>query len=95
MSVFAHLGPTLTLPDLGTLGEDGIIFFKREIHSSRLGFLLIRQRREEDVFKQFAEIDSGFWAWDFWLKDKDQRGSDLTGAGAFWLTARSCGVDKS
>jgi hypothetical protein len=27
----------------------------------------------DDSFKQFAEIDSGFWAWDFWLKDADDR----------------------
>ncbi|KAJ9125837.1 hypothetical protein QFC24_002621 [Naganishia onofrii] len=30
------------------------------------------QHREE-TFKQFARIDSGFWAWDFWLKDADDR----------------------
>ncbi|WVQ66057.1 uncharacterized protein L199_004235 [Kwoniella botswanensis] len=31
------------------------------------------QRREEETFKQFAKVDSGFLAWDFWLKDRDDR----------------------
>lgn len=30
-------------------------------------------RRGEDTFKQFASVDSGFLAWDFWLKDADDR----------------------
>lgn len=29
--------------------------------------------RESDTFRQFAKVDSGFLAWDFWLKDKDDR----------------------
>ena len=29
----------------------------------------------DDSFKQFARIDSGFLAWDFWLKDADDRTS--------------------
>ncbi|WRT69687.1 uncharacterized protein IL334_006677 [Kwoniella shivajii] len=31
------------------------------------------QTREEETFKQFAKVDSGFLAWDFWLKDRDDR----------------------
>ncbi|WWC92792.1 uncharacterized protein L201_007751 [Kwoniella dendrophila CBS 6074] len=31
------------------------------------------QTREQDTFKQFAKVDSGFLAWDFWLKDRDDR----------------------
>ncbi|ORY34718.1 Scramblase-domain-containing protein [Naematelia encephala] len=31
------------------------------------------QARDEDTFSQFARIDSGLWAWDFWLKDRDDR----------------------
>lgn len=27
--------------------------------------------RESDTFRQFAKVDSGFLAWDFWLKGKD------------------------
>lgn len=30
-------------------------------------------RRGEETFSQFARIDSGFLAWDFWLKDKQDR----------------------
>lgn len=33
----------------------------------------IFQARHEDNFKQFARVDSGFLAWDFWLKDRDDR----------------------
>jgi hypothetical protein len=33
---------------------------------------------KEDNFKQFARIDSGFLAWDFWLKDGDDRMSLLS-----------------
>lgn len=29
--------------------------------------------RESDTFRQFAKVDSGFLAWDFWLKGKDDR----------------------
>ncbi|KAL1405068.1 hypothetical protein Q8F55_008691 [Vanrija albida] len=31
------------------------------------------QERPGDVLRQFARIDGGFLAWDFWLKDKDDR----------------------
>jgi hypothetical protein len=31
------------------------------------------QSRDEETMRQFARIDSGFLAWDFWLKDKDDR----------------------
>lgn len=30
-------------------------------------------RKDDEAFRQFARIDSGFLAWDFWLKDKDDR----------------------
>jgi hypothetical protein len=29
------------------------------------------QSRDTDTYSQFARIDSGIFAWDFWLKDKD------------------------
>ncbi|WVQ96043.1 hypothetical protein IAU59_003143 [Kwoniella sp. CBS 9459] len=31
------------------------------------------QTRDVETFKQFARVDSGFLAWDFWLKDRDDR----------------------
>ena len=31
------------------------------------------RRRGEETFSQFARIDSGFLAWEFWLKDKQDR----------------------
>ncbi|OCF35219.1 hypothetical protein I317_02265 [Kwoniella heveanensis CBS 569] len=31
------------------------------------------QTRDAETFKQFARVDSGFLAWDFWLKDRDDR----------------------
>lgn len=35
--------------------------------------LIILLSRESETFRQFAKVDSGFLAWDFWLKDKDDR----------------------
>ncbi|WVN86825.1 uncharacterized protein L203_101998 [Cryptococcus depauperatus CBS 7841] len=31
------------------------------------------QSRNTETLKQFAKIDGGFWTWDFWLKDRDDR----------------------
>lgn len=31
------------------------------------------QARPDEVYSQFARIDGGFLAWDFWLKDRDDR----------------------
>ncbi len=44
----------------------------RSVHLRFYG-ALISQRREEEKFSQFARVDSGFFAWDFWLQDRDNR----------------------
>ena len=42
---------------------------------TRFGSAPANGSRPEDVYKQFARIDGGLWAWDFWLKDRDERQS--------------------
>ncbi|KAJ9114393.1 hypothetical protein QFC20_001536 [Naganishia adeliensis] len=44
---------------------------QQEWHPWRRRYNIFKHR--EDTFKQFARIDSGFWAWDFWLRDADDR----------------------
>lgn len=34
---------------------------------------LAKTSRTTESFSQFAKIDSGFWAWDFYLKDESDR----------------------
>lgn len=43
----------------------------RQWHLWRRKYNLFQERG--DVLRQFARIDGGFLAWDFWLKDKDDR----------------------
>ncbi|EIW71495.1 hypothetical protein TREMEDRAFT_67793 [Tremella mesenterica DSM 1558] len=45
---------------------------QQEWHPWRRRYNLF-QSRDEETFKQFARVDSGFLAWDFWLKDADNR----------------------
>ncbi|KAK4688541.1 hypothetical protein P7C73_g1563, partial [Tremellales sp. Uapishka_1] len=45
---------------------------QQQWHPWRRRYNLFQQRNEE-TFSQFARIDGGFFAWDFWLKDKDDR----------------------
>lgn len=62
--------------DNGTLGDDDIIYFKGIFFlsfGSHLAHPSILSSRESETFRQFAKVDSGFLAWDFWLKDKDDR----------------------
>lgn len=44
---------------------------QQEWHPWRRRYNLFKHR--EGNFQQFARIDSGLWAWDFWLTDRDQR----------------------
>ena len=46
--------------------------------------------RTTESFSQFAKIDSGFWAWDFYLKDENDRECRLVLA-----DSRSYGYDQS
>ena len=48
-----------------------------EILRVQVWVLICHRRRNEDTFSQFARIDSGLFAWDFWLKDRNDRGSYL------------------
>lgn len=59
--------------DNGILGEDDTMYSNRtsRFNAQKLDPLIF-SRGEED-FSQFARIDSGFLAWDFWLKDREDR----------------------
>ncbi|KIR39388.1 hypothetical protein I307_01265 [Cryptococcus deuterogattii 99/473] len=52
-------------PDSRLVGEA-----QQQWHPWRRRYNLF-QSRESDTFRQFAKVDSGFLAWDFWLKGKD------------------------
>ncbi|WVQ79166.1 hypothetical protein IAT38_001262 [Cryptococcus sp. DSM 104549] len=54
-------------PDSKLVGEA-----QQQWHPWRRRYNLF-QTREAETFKQFAKVDSGFLAWDFWLKDRDDR----------------------
>ncbi|KIR78601.1 hypothetical protein I306_04529 [Cryptococcus gattii EJB2] len=54
-------------PDSRLVGEA-----QQQWHPWRRRYNLF-QSRESDTFRQFAKVDSGFLAWDFWLKEKDDR----------------------
>ncbi|KAL7425159.1 hypothetical protein Q5752_000847 [Cryptotrichosporon argae] len=45
---------------------------QQEWHPWRRRYNLF-QSRESETYRQFARVDSGFLAWDFWLKDRDDR----------------------
>jgi hypothetical protein len=47
--------------------------FKRMLSCCRAWRVAHIRSKDEESFKQFARIDSGFLAWDFWLKDGDDR----------------------
>ncbi|WVQ75032.1 hypothetical protein IAR50_004641 [Cryptococcus sp. DSM 104548] len=42
-------------------------------HPWRRRYNLFQTREQGETFRQFAKIDSGFLAWDFWLKDRGGR----------------------
>ncbi|ODO06850.1 hypothetical protein I350_04210 [Cryptococcus amylolentus CBS 6273] len=42
-------------------------------HPWRRRYNLFQTREHGETFRQFAKIDSGFLAWDFWLKDRGGR----------------------
>ncbi|KAK8849684.1 hypothetical protein IAR55_005019 [Kwoniella newhampshirensis] len=58
-----------------TEGVDGTLVgeAQQQWHPWRRRYNLFQTRGSEETFKQFAKIDSGFLAWDFWLKDRDDR----------------------
>ncbi|ORX37703.1 Scramblase-domain-containing protein [Kockovaella imperatae] len=46
---------------------------QQEWHPWRRRYNVFQTRRGGETFSQFARIDGGFWAWDFWLKNKDDQ----------------------
>ncbi|WWC65821.1 uncharacterized protein I303_108443 [Kwoniella dejecticola CBS 10117] len=49
---------------------------QQQWHPWRRRYNLFQKRgelAEDETFRQFAKVDSGFLAWDFWLKDRDDR----------------------
>lgn len=69
----------------GILGAESTTSSNRAWILHMMGFRAAFQLTEvgsknEEDFKQFARIDSGFLAWDFWLKDRDDRESPLNGS---------------
>jgi hypothetical protein len=58
--------------DNGIHGVGDTMSFNR-MPSTSIPYKKLMRRRGEETFSQFARIDSGFLAWDFWLKDKQDR----------------------
>ena len=56
----------------GIPGGDATTSFNRMLLNFTV-LKLIRCRRDQENFSQFARVDSGFFAWDFWLQDRDNR----------------------
>lgn len=79
------LGDRISLTDhqgMASLEEEIQCFsivsvFNCPFYALRHYWLTLGYSKAQESFRQFARVDSGFLAWDFWLKDQDDSGSSF------------------